>query len=437
VTIVAVGVLLALGFALVVPRMRRGDFRYRDVLLFTVAFTLPLRNISLLTVAGGNVRLGDLVILIAAGTLAFELVFGVVRVRLTQTHVLLILFVAWCFCTIVWSLDPRFGVTRSLKYLRDLLLFGFAAAWSYGRFDRALRVVSAGVLVSFALIYPLAMLSASERLAQLTFGRQPGRDLSILRGEGGIGPVTYAPEATVIEVAFWTNIAIWLLLSQGGWMAGSRVKRAVFWLAMFALLSLEVMTFSRGLWLALGVAGVLWLVWIGPGVRRPLLIGIALIAIAASAAAYRLDLHRMLARRVASFVAGDADLAISLRFKSWKASIDALETRPMGVGIGGTKVAVERKGGIWFVHNLYLQLLAELGPIGFALALGALLLSFARARIAAGCAADPHLRVAAASIAAAIVSYLVLGLVYLDFADLEIWLLLAFATSLPPCPSRS
>lgn len=439
-TIVAVVVVIALVAVLLLPRIRRFEYRYRDVLLFAIAFTMPLRGSTVLSFAGGNVRLGDVLLLIAVAVVALE--FAVVRpsVRLTEIDLLLVMFVLWCFCTIAWSLDRGFGVTRSVKYFRDLLLFAVVASWSRGRFVEAFRAVSAGVVGSFAYILPLAAMRIDgDRLLQLIGGRDPAIGLTEFRGPGGIGSMTFGSEATILAVAFWTNVAIFFLLGRGGWLARSPAKRVGFWVLMFGLLVLEIVTFSRGAWLGLAVGGACWLVWIGPGIRGRLIAGAATLLVVALLLAYKVELHQLMLHRVASFTEGEADQATFERFELWRRTVAVLEKRPMGVGIGGTTVAVEKDAGLWLVHNLYLQLLAELGPIGFGLAIGGLSLAMVRGILTARATEDRGTRVAAASIAAGIVFYLVMGLVFFDFADLEIWLLLAMATALPlaACPVRS
>lgn len=426
----AIAAVIGLVSLLVVPRIRRGDFGYRDVFLFGIAFTLPLRNVTLLHVLGGHVRLGDMFLLTAAAMLALELALVPRRPRLTAVDVLLILFVVWCFCTLTWSLDPAFGVTRALKYLRDLLLFGVVAAWSRGRFAPAFRALSTGVLGSFAYVIPLAALRAFDRLSWLQ-EKQSSKGLELFRSQGGIGSVTYAPEATILEVGYWTLIGIWFLLGRAGWIAPTPVRRALFWSAMILLGTLEMATFARGAWMALALAGVCWLALIESGARRRFFGGAAIVLVALSLVAFGLGMQRQLMTRVGVNGVVDEDKSISKRVKHWQLAVDAIEQYPMGVGIGGSTVAIQRKGEYWFVHNLYLQLFAELGPIGFSLAVGALSLAMMRAMRAARTAHARFVHFAAAALGGAILSYLVMGLVYHDFADLEIWTLLAIATALP------
>jgi O-antigen ligase len=103
----------------------------------------------------------------------------------------------------------------------------------------------------------------------------------------------------------------------------------------------------------------------------------------------------------------------------------------MGVGAGGTTVAVQKFAGEWYVHNLYIQVLTEFGPVGLALLLVAIGTTYAAALRAARRAANWKERIAAISIAAAVIYYATTGVVGWDFTEMEIWMLMAIATAIP------
>jgi len=424
--IVALAVLTAV---LITLSIRRGDFRYRDVLLFAVACTIPLRGEAILTFAGGNVRLGDLFLMLAIEAAALEWWIVDRRVRLSRIDVLLVVFIFWCFCTLAWSLDRSFGVTRAITYVRDLLLFAVFAFWSRDRFVQAFRAVSAGVLGSFVYLFAnLALrLIGSDVVLNLASGNP--RDLARFRGDAGIGGLTFT-EGTVLTLSFWTSVAIFFWLARGGCMSVRRTGRILFVVVLVALIALELATFARGGWLGLAVGVACWVIWIGPELRRRLLVPAVVLVVAAILATCKLNLAHIVVRRFESFIAVSGDKAFDERYEYWRRSLDALERHPMGLGLGGTNVVLQRRG-IWFVHNLYLQLLAELGPIGLGLVLGVVALALEQAIRGARALDDWPARIAAASLAAAIVAYLVMGTTYFDFADLVIWLLIALASAVP------
>jgi O-antigen ligase len=427
-TLAAIGVLAVLTAVLVRLRIRQQDFLYRDVLLFAITFTIPLRSASVLTLAGGNVRLGDIILLLALVAAALEWLIVDRRVPFTQIDFLILAFVLWCFCTLAWSLDRPFGVTRAIAFVRDLMLYGVVAYWSRSRFLRAFHAAGAGVLGSFVYLFASVALrlAGSETVPHLTSGH--AWDLRRFRGVAGIGGLTFE-DGSVLMVAVWTYIAIFFWLARGGWMAVRRTERVLFVLVLSALAVLEIATFARGEWLGLAAGIACWVVWIGPEPRRKLLVPAAVLVAACLLTTYKLNLVQIVVNRVASFTA--ADKAIDERFGYWSRSLDALERRPMGVGLGGTNGLIDPEHRIWFVHNLYLQLLADLGPIGLGLVLGVFALALEKTIVAARAMADWQTRLAAASLAAALVAYLVTGMTYLDFSDLVIWLLIALASAVP------
>lgn len=429
-TLAAIGVLAVLTAVLVRLRIRAQDFLYRDVLLFAIAFTIPLRSASVLTLAGGNVRLGDIILLLALVAAALEWLIVDRRVRFTRIDVLILAFVLWCFCTLAWSLDRPFGVTRAIAFVRDLMLYGVVAYWSRGRFLRAFHAAGAGVLGSFVYLFASVALrlAGSETVPHLTSGN--AWDLRRFRGMAGIGGLTFE-DGSVLMVAVWTYIAIFFWLARGGWMAVRRTERVLFVVVLSALVVLEIATFARGEWLGLAAGIACWVVWIGPEPRRKLLVPAAVLVAACLLTTVRLNLAQVVLNRVASFAGADPDKAIDERFQYWSRSLDALERRPMGVGLGGTNGLIDPGKGLWFVHNLYLQLLADLGPIGLGLVLGVFALALEKTIGASRAMADWQTRLAAASLAAALVAYLVTGMTYLDFSDLVIWLLIALASAVP------
>jgi len=422
----ALAVLLA---AYIVPAVRRQDFRYRDVLLFAVAFTIPLRGLAVMTFAGGHVRLGDIFLLLAIEAAALEWLIADRRVRLTRIDVLLIALILWCFCTLAWSLDRSFGVTRSITYTRDLLLYGVFAYWSRERFLPAFRAVSAGVVGSFAYLYfNLALrLAGSDIASDVASG--DAFDLMQFRGGGGMGGLTFS-DGSVLDVSLWATVAILLWLGFGGWMSLRRAGRVFFVVVMCAMVAIEIVTFSRGGWLGLAAGIACWVIWIGPELRRKLLVYAVVLLAAGVLLTYQLNLTRVVTKRFEMFIATKGDKAVDERVEYWLKSFQALEHHPMGVGIGGTNVLFEHRG-VWLVHNLYIQFLTELGPIGLGLLLGILALVLERTIRAARVLADRWTRIAAASLAAAIVAYLVTGTTNFDLSDLVIWLVLALASAAP------
>lgn len=401
---------------------------YRNVLLFAVTFTMPMRNISLASATAINVRVGDVVLMAAVALVVLELVTGK-PLHLVRIHYLLLGVVAWMAFSVVWSLDPQFGIVRVAKFARNFALFFVLAWWMRDRFVIAYRYVVGGTMASFLFIVPMMIWSVLHRgldMSSLSEGGATSTALAQFRKAAG--EVT---PGTVNVLGLWVNVAIFLWLGTSGWAHPKASRRFLFWAVLALLMATEIATFSRGCWLALALAGVWWLRRIGAQLSRRMIVIACAGVIVGIIALYASGLLTVMVQRLATLENARDDAAVSQRLTFWSLAIQALRRSPLGVGIGGTTVAVGQYAGQWFVHNLYLQMMVEMGPVGFVILGAAFVTALVRLKRATRAAIDGRSRVAAASITAAILAYLALGLTGCDLTELEIWMLFAFAAVIP------
>jgi cytochrome c-type biogenesis protein CcmH/NrfG len=131
--------------------------------------------------------------------------------------------------------------------------------------------------------------------------------------------------------------------------------------------------------------------------RRPLVVGLCAVVAVGVVAAAALEVGR--SHPAASIGEGDApdrllSTSTSLRGDYWRIAVRMVEHHPLGgEGAGGfTRVWLQERPALLFVrdaHNLYLEALAELGPVGLALLLVALGTPLVAARRAAAHADGP------------------------------------------------
>lgn len=181
-----------------------------------------------------------------------------------------------------------------------------------------------------------------------------------LQGELLFHPIGYANALAALVV-------VGILLALGLALHASGIRRVAALLPLLVLVPALYLTESRGAWLAL-VAGTSAIAAYGVKVRRAWkLAGLGLVALVAT---------------VATIATGGADaeqLAGENRVHYWRVAWDQYEANPMLGSGAGTYVDywLNNRPNDTFArsaHSLYLQSLAELGPIGLALVVIALVL---------------------------------------------------------------
>jgi O-antigen ligase len=249
----------------------------------------------------------------------------------------LALLVAWTALSATWSSAPTSSLhdaERSLIYVAALLAFLLVAERATG------RSVLAGVAVGATTV---AGYGLGDRIA--TGGTaQP----DIVSGTRLIEPLGYANALAVLG-------AIGIVLALGlAWSSTTRGERIAWALAVPILAAALLLTESRGTVLAL-VAGLA--VFVRARSRHPLVlaaVGVALLGVV-----------------VGAIVA--VDRALGSRVDYWRVAWNQYEDNPLlGSGAGTFRLYWDRTGmpvSVRDAHSVYLETLAELGPLGLGLLL--------------------------------------------------------------------
>jgi O-antigen ligase len=411
-------------------------FRYKH-LVFLIIFTIPIRNVSLLAVTGANLRPGDLLLLFGVVVLLFQILTGrMPKVSFSRKlNVLLMLFVFFCFVSLVWAPDRGYGFARTAKYLRNLVLYVLLLFWLRLDYRSVYNYIIAGMVFSFSYILytliqaiiggqiSLSLLLSSESFTSADLGLWRSMDSSQATFSG-----------TVNSLALWTAMTLILWFGTGLWLDKTRLRRWIFWGVIAVLLILELATLSRSVWLGL-IAGAAWYILTIMRVKRvsPLTLVIAvLFSVGFVYALQSQGLLRVITGRLLSITTPSADQAINDRYYLWSNAVEIIMNYPilgLGIGLGG-------ENSYFTVHNVYLQILAELGILGFLLFAGIFGTAIGMIRRSMKSCTDSRLFVLVTALMAAIIFYLVTGFTMADFTEMEIWIVLAMISALPYLQSK-
>lgn len=387
---------------------------------------------------GANIRPGDVVILLGAGVVLCQMFAGIIRLRLGVLDGLLILFVLYCFTSVLWSPDYEYGVVRASKYLRNLVLYFIILFWLLLDYRTVATCVINGMIMSFAYIYyylVMAVIRGELKLAALI--SIDGFTSDVLRSWRSMDVSQATFSGTVNSLALWTGTTIILWLATGLWSNGPARRKVVFYNVLLILLIVELATLSRSVWLGL-IAGVAWFVFkmksilrFKPGIIAKFLIVMAVLIIYLDSQGYM----RVITGRLYSMREPVSDPAIIERFDLWKNSVEIIKYYPVtgvGIGMGGEEGRMASNLKYLCVHNVYLQILAELGLCGFTIFAGiyfaaiTMLRRFSRTNIL-----QKANYIFIAGLMGGLVYYLVVGGTMADFTEMEIWIILAMISALP------
>jgi O-antigen ligase len=286
--------------------------------------------------------------------------------------------VAWAWLSVAWSDDVGQSVLdgeRSLVYL--------AAAAAFLAVERAqIEWLLAGVVVAITIVGGWALLERA-------FGGSGSYDVTSLSTDAArrlAAPVGYSNALGLLA-------AIGILLAAG--VAVSK-RRPLLAAPLLVLIPTLYLTYSRGAWLALGAGAIAALAVARPSVPKPVAVAVAV----AAAAAVALALVRVggpggalrsFSHAAPVVKAGENRRLLSLsgssRAQYWHVAWRQFEDDPLlGSGAGTFQRRWLRfrpaELPVLDAHSLYIETLAELGPLGLLMLAGLLGLPVAAAVLA-------------------------------------------------------
>lgn len=148
--------------------------------------------------------------------------------------------------------------------------------------------------------------------------------------------------------------------------AGNRLVKIICLTLLFLFIISIIFTGSRGAFVGM-VGTLIYLLYR----EKKLLIGLAMLAIL-SVPAYFLVSDRYV-ERIESIGEYESDASVNIRFQLWRAAVDMVIDYPVfGVGTGnfpvaygGTYRAKDSANLYWSPHNVFIQIITEMGLVGF------------------------------------------------------------------------
>ncbi len=286
--------------------------------------------------------------------------------------------VAWVLLSIAWSDDVGQSVLdgeRSLVYL--------AAAAAFLAVERPqVEWFLAGLVVAITVVGGWALLERA-------FGGSGSYDVTSSAADAArrlAAPVGYSNALGLLA-------AIGILLAAGSAAAKRRLVLAV---PLLVLVPTLYLTYSRGAWLALGGGTIAALALARPAVPRTVAVALAVAAVAAvTFALVRVGgpggAVRSFSHAAPAVKAGENRRLLSLsgssRAQYWNVAWRQFEDHPLlGAGAGTFQRRWLRSRPaelpVLDAHSLYLETLAELGPLGLVMLAGVLGLPLAAAVLA-------------------------------------------------------
>lgn len=407
------------------PRLFPGDHYW----IGAAILTMPVRELSLGQVGPGFIRLGDLVLAGAVGLwILTELKQRGRQFRMNALDGTVVLFLLLYILSLLWSDQFEWGVLRLAKLTRNTLLFLLLVSYLkqdiVRRFERlAVLLLASGVMSSVAYLISIQQAGGTAALGEM-FGASVlasnDERLAVVKGDQGAG-LFLRGVASWLPLCLMTGIT---LLNDGR----RATRTTVVWIAITVMVMLTLLTMTRAAWIALAAAIVVTLLTDVPGrsIRRAsalltlvsvlvvIGLGSTIIGIAGSRFTDGLFLE---------------DESVKERLSFFTVAIDRFWSSP----IFGSGVSSIDPTEFMVVHNVYLQVLGELGLVGAAVFLCMVLLwvSYLLA-VRRHCMRrkDRHAQGMVASVCGITAFFLVYFLAGHDLGSGEPWVVLAVASAL-------
>jgi O-antigen ligase len=260
-----------------------------------------------------------------------------------------------------------------------LVVSALPAAFMSENRPRAFRELRAywELLIYFLVAYNLV----SAKLRRLVFwtlftSMSISALVALIQYSGGlellfvsIDAKTYRPGSTLYNMTFAGILYQLISLNSAVWFQFRRAGAVGVAAGVAAQIAALVVTLTRGAWLAL-IGGLFAIPLVLR--RRVLFVVMAGAIVVAGALALQNDAIRERARSIGSSLRSPSDSNVSTRLVLWDISWQVFKENPVfGVGIGDYSIEAERHlAGRQVVttvdsHNVYLQLLATRGLVGF------------------------------------------------------------------------
>jgi O-antigen ligase len=395
-----------------------------------VLLTMPVREVALAQFGRANLRIGDVVLACALALwLASAGSRGRLRIQFNGLDRAILVFLLVYASSMLWTIESEHGWVRILKLTRNTLLYALLVNYLRVNFRAGFRTIAvflvvSGLMQSAAFLYSIREYGGAKALgvmlaAETLVSNDP--QLAVVKSESSAG-LFLRGGASWFPLCMFFGIAIAHRMKT---VWGSALVRAA--VALMAVLTL--LTFSRGAWISLAVAIFVLLV---TGRRRRALRRVFLLAsvflVVAAAGGYAV-IERIVRSRFSSVEAMLIDPSILDRMEYFRLALERFRISSL---LGGGAAGIAPSEFI-IVHNVYLQVLGELGLLGVVV-FGIVLWKWAncllRARGYSSAVGDHDLTMAVTAMLGVTAFFLTYFLIGHDLESGEPWIVMAMSSAL-------
>jgi putative inorganic carbon (HCO3(-)) transporter len=394
--------------------------------------SLPFRSFSLVSFGSTSIRISEAIFIIIAFAWALHLLTRKrIVIQRTGFDLPLIILFLWMLFSFLWSPDTTSALVQTIRVFFGILLFylSFQITHTEKRIHHAINTwVITGFLIATVAIFEfihfgLPYLVRSYSRATTIFTPR-------LRSAAFLSPTLLA---SYLNLCLFLSVGI-LIHTE------TKRKKIIIGATILVLLCALIFTFSRGGWAGF-LFGFLFVIYKLKAFKS--VIAIALIFMLAALFLGGGILIDVLVERVSSFADPEEDIAYQERMVLWSATKKIILEHPiLGVGIGSSPEYYDRLSFAYpskyrYTHNLYLNIVAELGIIGFGLFLWFLAGIFRSYRLFFKRKGDAQGKKLMFIFAAGLIAYAVHGLLHFHLAERHIWAFLGIGMALMRVSDRT
>lgn len=410
------------------PRYRRRDlFQGAGWWVGAVVLTMPFREVALAQAGAASLRIGDVVLGLAIAKWFIES-GGWRRLQANGLDRSIFYFVLICAASLIWTTEYNYAALRAFKFVRNALLYSLIANYlrsslSLGYRKIALCLVATGLMQCLAFVYGMSQRgSLADLQVMFDAGMLLSNDsrMAMVKGDASGGLMLKGASA-------WLSLAVFFAVGVTPQMR-TRFTAKLVVIATAVMTIVTVLTLNRTAWIGLAAGGfvLLWADRGGRAVKR-LAVGLAVSGLVVGTIGYQEIQNVFLARLSPDALLNGPSMQIRLEF--FRLAIERFLDSPfIGVGVGSIDLVNHHN-----THNVYLQLLGEVGAVG-ALLFGLLLWRWTsfllRTRRYAIAVRDEKRRVMTAAMLGATAFFLVSFLAGDNLEGGEPWLVMAMSSGL-------
>jgi len=343
--------------------MVRASFPNAGFWMGLVILTMIIREVTLWQVGRANGRIGDMLLLLVFGLwFGGRCLIGRFAIVKNRLDLAVMIFLMLHVMSILWADNVEEGWFRLLKLLRNgalyILLVDYLSTDFSTRYRRiATCLVITGLLQSLAYMISIGRhggLAALAVMLQADSLQSNNPALGVVREETGAG-------------LFLQGAASWLPLCMFvGFSIHPSIRSRVLALGNWVLIpvmgALTVLSGTRASMVGLAVGLTIFLPLVVTKMTVKKIVGGGIVVLALIFSAWHFGLYNLVEGRFSHEVLQN-DPAILARLDFFQRTLDRFEKSPL-LGAGVASIEPDE---LFIVHNLYLQVLGELGVVGGAI----------------------------------------------------------------------